>query len=91
MVEQLFRALKSKGEEWITEVSNQILANPAFVEVLRKGMELGELVEKQVAVALKKMNVATRKDISKLEERIAALEAELEGLKPPPKKRSAAR
>ena len=91
MVEKLFRALKSKGEEWITEVSNQILANPSFVEVLRKGMEIGELVEKQVAVALKKMNVATRKDISKLEERIAALEEELEGLRPAPKKRPRAR
>ncbi len=77
MVEELFRSIRSRGEELLTEVSNRILANPAFVEILRKGMVLGEVVEKQVAAALKRMNVVTRKDLSRLEARIAALEAEL--------------
>ena len=81
MVEDLFRALRSKGEELVTEVSNRILANPAFVEILKQGMVVGEVVEKQVGVALKKMNVATRKDLSKMEARIAELESELADLK----------
>ena len=81
MVEDLFRALRSKGEEVVTEVSNRILANPAFVEVLKKGMVVGEVVEKQVGAALKKMKVATRKDLSKMEARIAELESELASLK----------
>lgn len=81
MVEELFRTLRSKGEEMVTEVSNRILANPAFMEVLKKGMVVGEAVEKQVGVALKKMNVATRKDLTKMEARIAELESELAALK----------
>ena len=81
MVEDLFRALRSKGEEVVTEVSNRILANPAFVEILKQGMVVGEVVEKQVGAALKKMNVATRKDLSKMEARIAELESELASLK----------
>lgn len=81
MVEELFRSLRSKGEEMVTEVSNRVLANPAFVEVLKKGMVVGEAVEKQVGAALKKMNVATRKDLAKLDARIAELESELAGLK----------
>jgi polyhydroxyalkanoate synthesis regulator phasin len=81
MVEDLFRSLRSKGEEMVTDVSNRILANPAFVEVLKKGMVVGEAVEKQVGSALKKMNVATRKDLSKMEGRIAELESELAALK----------
>ena len=81
MVEDLFRSLRSRGEELVTEVSNRILANPAFVEVLKRGMVVGEAAEKQVGAALKKMNVATRRDLSKMEARIAALESELADLK----------
>ena len=81
MVEDLFRALRSKGEELVTEVSNKILANPAFAEMLQKGMVVGEAAEKQVAGALKKMNLVTRKDLAKMEARVAALESELESLK----------
>ncbi len=81
MVEELFRSLRSKGEEMVTEVSNRVLANPAFVEVLKKGMVVGEAVEKQVGAALKKMNVATRVDLAKMEGRIAELEAQLAALK----------
>ena len=72
----------------MTEVSNRILANPAFVEVLKKGMVVGEAAEKQVGEVLKKMNVATRKDLSKMEARIAALESELAELKSAAPKRA---
>jgi polyhydroxyalkanoate synthesis regulator phasin len=88
MVEDLFRSLRSKGEELVTEVSNRILANPAFVEVLKQGMVVGEAAEKQIGTVLKKMNVATRKDLSKMEARIAALESELAELKSAAPKRA---
>jgi polyhydroxyalkanoate synthesis regulator phasin len=88
MVEDLFRSLRSKGEELVTEVSNKILANPAFVEVLKQGMVVGEAAEKQIGAVLKKMNVATRRDLSKMEARIAALESELAELKSAAPKRA---
>jgi polyhydroxyalkanoate synthesis regulator phasin len=81
MVEKLFSQLRSRGEEVLTEVSNNLMANPAFIEVLKKGVAAKEEIDKRVAEALKTMNLATRKDVSRLEHRVAALEAELSELK----------
>ena len=81
MVEPLFSQLRSRGEEFLTEVSNKLMANPAFIEVLKKGVAAKEEVDKRVADALKTMNVATRREVGRLEHRIAALEAELAELK----------
>ena len=83
MAETLIRQLMGRGEEVVTEVTNRLLANEAFVEMLKKGIAVKEVVDKQVAVGLKRMNVATRKDIAKMEARIAVLEAELEAMKSP--------
>lgn len=80
MVEPLFSQLKSRGEEFLTEVSNRLMANPAFIEILKKGVAAKEEADKRVANALKTMNLATRRDLGKLEHRIAALEAELAGM-----------
>jgi len=80
-VEKLFSQLRSRGEEVLTEVSNNLMANPAFIEVLKKGVAAKEEIDKRVAEALKTMNLATRKDVSRLEHRVAALEAELSELK----------
>lgn len=91
MAESLFRNLRARGEEFLTDVSNNLLANPAFIEVLKKGIAVKEVVDQQVAQALKRMNLATRKDVQKLEQRLAAVEAELAALKAPaPKARRAA-
>ena len=81
MPDPLFSQLRSRGEEFLTEVSNRLMANPAFIEVLKKGVAAKEEADKRVADALKTMNVATRRDVGKLEHRIAALEAELAELK----------
>ena len=78
MAETLIRQLMGRGEEVVTEVTNRLLSNEAFVEMLKKGIAVKEVVDKQVAEGLKRMNVATRKDLSRMEARIAALEAELE-------------
>ena len=77
MADSIFDQIKSRGEAFITEVSNNLMANPAFIEMLKKGVAAKEAVDRQVGETLKNMNVATRKDIRKLEDRIAALEAEL--------------
>jgi uncharacterized protein involved in exopolysaccharide biosynthesis len=57
------------------------MANPAFIEVLKKGIAAKEEVDKRVAEGLKAVNVATRKDVSRLEKRLAELEAQLEAVK----------
>ena len=77
MADSLFDQMKAKGEEFFTNVSNNLMSNPTFVEMVKKGFAAKEAVEREVGETMKKMNVATRKDIRKLEERIAALESEL--------------
>jgi len=81
MSDSLFEQLKARGEGFFTEISNNLMANPAFIEVLKKGIAAKEEVDKRVAEGLKVMNVATRKDVSRLEKRLAELEAELGAVK----------
>lgn len=81
VVDSVLRSVMSRGEEFFTQVSNALLSNPAFVEVLKKGVAAKEKVDEQVAAALKAANVATRKDLRKLEQRVAALETELAAAK----------
>jgi cell division protein FtsB len=91
MAETLIRQLLGRGEEVVTEVTNRLLSNEAFVEMLKKGIAVKEVVDGQVAVALKRMNVATRRDLARMEARIAALEAEIEATKKAPVRRKAVR
>jgi len=92
LADSVIKSLMSRGEEFFTQVSNALLSNPSFVEVLKKGVSAKEIVDAQVAAGLKAANVATRKDLRKLEQRIAALEAELAAAKEAaPKPRGRAR
>lgn len=93
MADSLLRNLRARGEELLTDVSNNLLANPAFIEVLKKGIAVKEIVDQQVAQALKRMSLATRKDLQKLEQRLTALESEINALKatPPRARRAAAK
>ena len=81
MSDSLFDQLKARGEGFLTEISNNLMANPAFIEVLKKGIAVKEEVDKRVAEGLKAMSVATRKDVTKLEKRLEELQAELDSLK----------
>ena len=65
MSDSLFDQLKARGEGFLTEISNNLMANPAFIEVLKKGIAVKEEVDKRVLEGLKAMNVATRKDLAK--------------------------
>jgi hypothetical protein len=90
MSDSLFDQLKARGEGFLTEISNNLMANPAFIEVLKKGIAVKEEVDKRVAEGLKAMSVATRKDVTKLEKRLEELQVELDSLKakPTPKPRA---
>ena len=94
MSDSLFDQLKARGEGFLTEISNNLMANPAFIEVLKKGIAVKEEVDKRVAEGLKTMNVATRKDVTKLEKRLEELQTQLDSLKakttPKPRARKAA-
>jgi len=81
MSDSLFDQLKARGEGFLTEISNNLMANPAFIEVLKKGIAVKEEVDKRVAEGLRTMNVATRKEVTKLEKRLEELQAELDSLK----------
>lgn len=81
MSDSLFDQLKARGEGFLTEISNNLMANPAFIEVLKKGIAVKEEVDKRVAEGLKTMNVATRKDVTRLEKRLEELQAQLDSLK----------
>lgn len=81
MSDSLFDQLRARGEGFLTEISNNLMANPAFIEVLKKGVAAKEEIDKRVAEGLKAVNVATRKDVSRLEKRLAELEAQLKAVK----------
>ena len=49
MSDSLFDQLKARGEGFLTEISNNLMANPAFIEVLKKGIAVKEEVDKRVA------------------------------------------
>ena len=89
MGDSLFDQIRARGESFLTEVSNNLMANPAFLEVLKKGVAAKEEVDKRVAEGLRVMNVVTRKDLHRLEKRIAKLEAQIESLKAKPAKKAA--
>lgn len=88
MGDSLFDQIRARGEGFLTEVSNNLMANPAFVEVLKKGVAAKEEVDKRVAEGLRAMNVVSRKDFHKLESRIENLERELEALRAKPAKKT---
>jgi polyhydroxyalkanoate synthesis regulator phasin len=77
MADSIFDQLKSRGEAFVTDISNKLMSNETFIEMLKKGIAAKETIDREVADAMKKMNVATRKDVRRLEDRIASLEAEL--------------
>jgi polyhydroxyalkanoate synthesis regulator phasin len=89
MGDSLFDQIRARGENFLTEVSNNLMANPAFIEVLKKGVAAKEEVDKKVVEGLRAMNVVTKKDLHKLENRVAELEKELEALKAKPAKKTA--
>ena len=89
MGDSLFDQLRARGEGFLTEVSNNLMANPAFLEILKKGVAAKEEIDKKVGEGLRAMNVVTRKDLHRLEARIDQLESALEALKAKPAKKPA--
>ncbi|HMA29016.1 MAG TPA: hypothetical protein VKS23_04070 [Thermoanaerobaculia bacterium] len=81
MSDSFFDQLKTRSEGFLTEISNNLMANPGFIEVLKKGIAVKEEVDKRVLEALGAMSVATRKDMAKMEKRLDELQAQLDSLR----------
>jgi len=75
--ESLFKRLKSKGEQRVSEITNEIFSNPRFASALGKAIQLAiktkGKMDKNVQTILGAMNVPTRDDYDRLAERINAL------------------
>ena len=77
----IFDRLKERGEEVLTQVSGELMANEHFMKAMEGALKGKEFVDQAAARALKSMNVPTRSDLKKALARIEALEAEMAALK----------
>ena len=73
----VFDFLRSRGEEFLTQISNELLSNPRFLKAMQAAMRGKEWVDEAVAQALRTMNVPTRTEFKRAVARIEALESEL--------------
>jgi hypothetical protein len=73
----VFDFLRSRGEEFLTQVSNELLGNPRFLKAMQAAMRGKEWVDEAVAQALRTMNVPSRTEFKRALSRIETLEREL--------------
>jgi hypothetical protein len=73
----VFDFLRSRGEEFLTQISNELLSNPRFLKAMQAAMRGKEWVDDAVAQALRTMNVPTRTEFKRAVARIDTLEREL--------------
>ena len=77
----VFDFLRSRGEEFINQVTNELTSNPRFIQAVQTAMRGKQWVDQGVAQALKTMNVPTRTEFKRAMARIDALEQELAEVK----------
>jgi hypothetical protein len=73
----VFDFLRARGEEFLTQVSNELMSNPRFIQAMQAAVRGKEWVDQGVARALRTMNVPTRTEFKRAVARIDALEREL--------------
>ena len=56
----VFDFLRARGEEFLTQVSNELMSNPRFIQAMQAAVRGKEWVDQAVARALRTMNVPTR-------------------------------
>jgi polyhydroxyalkanoate synthesis regulator phasin len=78
--------IKARGEEAFTQVSGQLMSNPAFVKAMETALSGKQKLDTAAARALKQMNIPTRSEFKKALSRIEALEREMAALKQKPKR-----
>jgi hypothetical protein len=73
----MFDFLRARGEEYLAQISNELMANPRFIRAMQTAMRGKEWVDQAVAQALRTMNVPTRTEFKRAVARIDVLEREL--------------
>jgi polyhydroxyalkanoate synthesis regulator phasin len=73
----VFDFLRARGEEFLTQISNELMSNPRFIQAMQAAVRGKEWIDDAVARALRTMNVPTRTEFKRAVARIDALEREL--------------
>jgi polyhydroxyalkanoate synthesis regulator phasin len=73
--------LKERGEEVLTQISNEVVASPYFAKAMEGAMKGKERLDQAVGQALKQMNIPTRSEFKRAVHRIEQLEQELAAMK----------
>ena len=73
----VFDFLRARGEEFLTQVSNELMSNPRFIRAMQAAVRGKEWIDQAVAQALRTMNVPTRSEFKRAVARIDVLEREL--------------
>jgi len=73
----VFDFLRARGEEFLNQVSNELMSNPRFIQAMQAAVRGKEWIDDAVARALLTMNVPTRTEFKRAVARIDALEREL--------------
>ena len=73
----VFDFLRARGEEFLSQVSNELMSNPRFIQAMQAAVRGKEWVDEAVARGLRTMNVPTRTEFKRAVARIDALEREL--------------
>jgi hypothetical protein len=77
----VFEFLRSRGEEFMNQVTNELMSNPRFIQAMQTALRGKQWVDESAARALKSMNVPTRTEFKRAVARIDALEQELAEVK----------
>jgi polyhydroxyalkanoate synthesis regulator phasin len=73
--------LKARGEEVLTQISNEVVSSPYFAKAMEGAMKGKEKLDQTVSQALKQMNIPTRSEFKRAVSRIEQLEQELAAVK----------
>ena len=89
----VFERLKERGEEVLTQISNEVVSSPYFAKAMEGAMKGKQKLDQAVGQALKQMNIPTRSEFKRAVSRIEQLEQELAAVKasaaaPAPKARA---
>jgi hypothetical protein len=73
--------LKERGEEVLTQISNEVVSSPYFAKAMEGAMKGKQRLDQAVGQALKQMNIPTRSEFKRAVQRIEQLEQELAAVK----------
>ena len=86
----LLDKIRSRGEEVLTQLSGELMANPRFMKAMEGAVKGREKLEEAAAGALKQMNVPTRSELKRATARIETLEREVAELRQQLRRKAAA-